>query len=144
MSVSGQTMHEQPELDIPLRLAMAAKLAFPGGGMTASGLRRERDRQRLVTEIIAGKEYTTLRNIQQMRVKCRAQPKDQDCGSNLRSETSRENSSGAKPGPLEMERKRSALAALELTARGLSKPSKSTLPENTQSRATGDVILLKS
>lgn len=27
--------------DTPLRLAHAAELAFPGGGMTASGLRKE-------------------------------------------------------------------------------------------------------
>jgi hypothetical protein len=27
--------------DTPLRLAQAAEQAFPGGGMTASGLRRE-------------------------------------------------------------------------------------------------------
>ena len=28
-------------LDTPLRLDVAARVAFPGGGMTASGLRRE-------------------------------------------------------------------------------------------------------
>jgi hypothetical protein len=27
--------------DTPLRLAVAAEIAFPGGGMTASGLRRK-------------------------------------------------------------------------------------------------------
>lgn len=32
-----------PRQDAPLRLDEAAKLAFPGGGMTASGLRRERE-----------------------------------------------------------------------------------------------------
>src|SRR4051794_453728 len=128
--------------DTPLRLKTAAQIAFPGETMTVSGLRRERDRRRLVTERIAGKEFTTLRHIERMRELCRAQPKDQDYGSNPKSETSKENLSGTKLGPLETERKRSALAALELTARGLSKPSKSTLPKNTQSRATARVILL--
>ena len=47
--------------DQPLRLAVAAALAFPDGSMTASGLRRESTRGRLVIERIAGKDYTTLR-----------------------------------------------------------------------------------
>ena len=46
--------------DMPLRLAAAAALAFPDGSMTASGLRREAARGRLVIERIAGKDYTTL------------------------------------------------------------------------------------
>jgi hypothetical protein len=55
----------------PLRLKIAAELAFPGGGMTASGLRREADRGRLIVERIAGKDYTTLRAIADMRSLCR-------------------------------------------------------------------------
>jgi hypothetical protein len=144
MSCDAQITQTDIGPDTPLRLKRAAELAFPGGGMTASGLRKERDRGSLVTEIVAAKEYTTLRHIERMREKCRAQPRDQDYGSNLKSETRKESSSGAKPGPLETERKRFALAALELTARGLSKPSKSTLQKNTQFRASADVILLKS
>jgi hypothetical protein len=38
--------------DAPLRLAQAAEIAFPGGGMTASGLRRETGRGRLMIERI--------------------------------------------------------------------------------------------
>ena len=41
--------------DAPLRLNIAASLAFPDGSMTASGLRREKARGRLVVERIAGK-----------------------------------------------------------------------------------------
>ena len=59
----------------PLRLAFAAEMAFPGGGMTASGLRREAERGRLVIERIAGKDYTTLAAIDEMRLLCRVQPK---------------------------------------------------------------------
>jgi len=39
----------------PLRLAAAAEHAFPFGGMTVSGLRKERNRGRLTTWMIAGK-----------------------------------------------------------------------------------------
>src|SRR6516225_11892896 len=67
--------------DQPLRLAVAAALAFPDGSMTASGLRREAARGRLVIERIAGKDYTTLANIELMRQRCRVQPKEPGCGS---------------------------------------------------------------
>jgi hypothetical protein len=59
------------EPDIPIRLAVAARLAFPDGTMTASGLRREAQRGRLVIERIAGKDYTTLAHINRMREQCR-------------------------------------------------------------------------
>lgn len=55
----------------PLRLAVAAALAFPDGSMTVSGLRREAAAGRLVVEKIAGKMYTTLAEIEAMRSKCR-------------------------------------------------------------------------
>jgi hypothetical protein len=62
--------------DRPLRLSVAAALAFPDGSMTASGLRREGERSRLVIERIAGKVYTTLVAIEKMRELCRKPPKD--------------------------------------------------------------------
>lgn len=61
--------------DTPLRLAAAAEVAFPEGGMTASGLRKERDAGRLVTELVAGREFTTLGDIARMREMCRGKPK---------------------------------------------------------------------
>lgn len=60
----------------PLRLAVAATVAFPDGSMSASGLRRESARGRLLIERIAGRDYTTLENIEQMRKLCRVQAKD--------------------------------------------------------------------
>src|SRR5271166_1123094 len=66
--------------DTPLRLAIAAALAFPDGSMSASGLRREAARGRLVIERIAGKDYTTLGNIERMRELCRVEVKAPDCG----------------------------------------------------------------
>ncbi|MDA9420636.1 hypothetical protein XH97_00245 [Bradyrhizobium sp. CCBAU 53380] len=62
--------------DAPLRLSIAAKLAFPDGSMTASGLRREALRGRLQVERIAGKDYTTLEAITEMRKQCRVQARE--------------------------------------------------------------------
>ena len=67
--------------DQPLRLAVAAALAFPDGSMTASGLRREAARGRLAIERIAGKDYTTLANIERMRELCRVEARGPACGS---------------------------------------------------------------
>jgi hypothetical protein len=71
-------MREKPPIteDTPLRLASAAELVFgKNGGMTASGLRKEAQRGRLVIERIAGKDFTTLRAIADMRKLCRLVPK---------------------------------------------------------------------
>ena len=67
--------------DTPFRLSVAAALAFPDGSMTASGLRRECARGRLVVERIAGKDYTTLANIERMRELCRVEAKVPGSGS---------------------------------------------------------------
>jgi hypothetical protein len=64
----------------PLRLNIAAALAYPDGSMTGSGLRREAKRGRLVIERTAGKDYTTLAAIERMRELCRVAPRDQDSG----------------------------------------------------------------
>jgi hypothetical protein len=48
-------------LDTPLRLDRAVELAFPYGGMSVSGLRSEAKKGRLTIEVIAGKQFTTLR-----------------------------------------------------------------------------------
>ncbi len=57
--------------DAPLRLSRAVELAFPEGGMTVSGLRREITRGRLEVERIAGKDFVTLAGIDLMRERCR-------------------------------------------------------------------------
>lgn len=81
--------------DEPVRLADIVKIAFPSGDMTVAGLRRERDRDRLVTEMIAGKEYTTLNHIKRMRELCRVPAKVHDFGSGLPAE--KETGSSRKP-----------------------------------------------
>jgi hypothetical protein len=63
---------------VPLRLATAAKIAFPDGSMTASGLRREAKKGHLVVERIANKDYTTLEAIARMRELCRVQAREPD------------------------------------------------------------------
>jgi hypothetical protein len=73
------SMADRVTSDAPLRLSVAAKLAFPDGSMTASGLRREAARGRLQVERIAGKDYTTLEAIKRMRELCRVQAKEPGC-----------------------------------------------------------------
>jgi hypothetical protein len=130
--------------DTPLRLAVAAALAFPDGSMTASGLRAEHRRGRLVMMRIAGKDYTTLAAIAEMRVLCRVQVKDPDCGSSPKSATRAGSSSGTHHGLSETDRTKSALAALEMTARGLSGRLESTSRRSTKSRGNAAVIPLRS
>jgi len=78
--------NDQISPDTPLRLSVAAALAFPDGSMTASGLRREGARGKLAIERIAGKDFTTLANIERMRELCRVEVRVRDCGSGLRAE----------------------------------------------------------
>jgi hypothetical protein len=61
--------------DTPLRLHVAAKIAYPDGSMTDSGLRNEIRKGRLECERTAGKQYVTLAGIERMREKCRDVPK---------------------------------------------------------------------
>jgi len=72
--------NDQISPDTPLRLSVAAALAFPDGSMTASGLRREGARGKLAIERIAGKDFTTLANIERMRELCRVEVRVRDCG----------------------------------------------------------------
>ena len=57
--------------DTPLRLADALRLGFPAGGMTLSGLRREAALGRLPCWRIAGKDFTSLASIEEMKAACR-------------------------------------------------------------------------
>jgi hypothetical protein len=108
----------------PLRLAIAAQIAFPDGSMKVSGLRKERDNGRLVVEVIAGKEYTTLAAIEEMRRLCRAPRKAP--ASTLRKEKVE------KPtGSSVTDRNASARAALRARAMQLSRPSADTSQPNT-------------
>lgn len=85
-------------LNTPLRLNTAAALVFPDGSMTGSGLRREAARGRLVIERIAGKDFTTLGNIDKMRKLCRVEAKVPISGSGKRNESATENLSADQAG----------------------------------------------
>src|SRR5260370_27841379 len=73
--------------DAPLRLDVAAALEYPDGSMTASGLRREAARGRLVIERTAGKDYTTRVAIREMRRLCQLSAKAPGSGSGQPAET---------------------------------------------------------
>lgn len=62
--------------DTPIRLADIIPLAFPHGGMTVSGLRREARRGNLTIIRMAGKDFTTLNHIAEMMERCRVAPSD--------------------------------------------------------------------
>jgi hypothetical protein len=91
---------------------------------------------------MAGKDFTTLRAIEQMRELCHAAQKALDSCSNAKSETPKGSSRAAPHGSFETER--AAQAALEQTAKALNKPSRNTSPESIRSRETAVVIRLKS
>jgi hypothetical protein len=57
--------------DTPLRLDVAAALAFPDGSITAASLRREHALGHLDIYRIAGKPFTTLADIAKMQALCR-------------------------------------------------------------------------
>jgi hypothetical protein len=123
------TRRHTPNLDAigpdhPIRLETAAQLAFPDGSMTASGLRREKQRGRLKTERIAGRDYTTLNDIKEMRALCREERREHasTCA----------NVSDAPPfGSSWTEKTKSARAAALTIAEGLKNSSKRILPEST-------------
>src|SRR5262249_37687351 len=114
--------------DTPLRLDVAAALAYPDGSMTASGLRKEAGRGRLEIERTAGKDYTTLAAIAEMRKLCRLNPKDRASGS-AKPVAAR---TGEQPirasGLSSTENVRRAQAAALTIASALKHPSEATLP----------------
>src|SRR3954466_9648150 len=93
--------------DDPLRIDVAAALAYPDGSMTASGLRREAARGRLAIERVAGKDYATLAAIEDMRALCRVPPKGLVSGSARRTEIPTAHSASALCGLFETDRARS-------------------------------------
>ena len=63
---------EEVTSSTPLRLGIAAQIAFPLGGITEHTLRLEHKRGNLVVETYGNKHFTTLAHIEEMRKrKCR-------------------------------------------------------------------------
>jgi hypothetical protein len=135
--------------DTPLRLDVAVRIAFPHGGMTVSGLRRELKRKskhagRRLIETIARKDFTTLRDIETMRELCRADQAESGFGSNPKNSMPAASGSVMPHGLSETDRARSAQAALKKTAHELKKRSPSTSRTNTASQESATVIPLRS
>jgi hypothetical protein len=129
----------------PLRLDAAARLAFPDGSMTVSGLRREIKAGRLVIERVAGKDYTTLAEIERMRVLCRLKAKVQGstCEPNATTEPEPCDAPHGSSATPDMTKPR---AALHMTLQALKERSPDTSPQNTPEprRASATVTHLKS
>lgn len=71
----------------PVRLTDIISIAFPLGGITAAGLRREARRGRLTLMRIAGKDFTTLSAIEEMKAKCLVPENQHASGSDLLAKT---------------------------------------------------------
>jgi hypothetical protein len=96
----------------PMRLEKIIPIAFPMGGMTVAGLRKEIDRGNLAVEKIANKLFTTLGDVKRMREKCRSRAKGHDSGS----APQREDVKAA--GSSSTEAASSALESLQLLVKG--------------------------
>ena len=129
--------------DTPLRLSVAAALAFPDGSMTASGLRREAARGRLVIERIAGKDYTTLANIERMRELCRVESNHRASISDPREGTSKASSERRPSGSSSMAASTSPQDALRAKIERRSRRSQPTSQQNTSpSRKERDIEVI--
>ena len=106
--------------DTPLRLSVAAKLAFPDGSICTNSLRPEIAAGRLEAMKIAGKHYVTLRAIGEWVKLCRVVPKGRTLSSKTQNMTSGGEKSEIKLGLSETDKGKSALAAAQKTAQALS------------------------
>jgi hypothetical protein len=129
--------------DTPLRLDNAARLAFPDGSIGASGLRRERDRGHLVIEKIAGKEFTTLRNIEEMRKQCRAKQEGHTSTLGKTGQTAEQPHGSSVTGLTDAERIAARDSALMRLSKTKTQPLPNILPANTTPGPKADVIPMK-
>lgn len=114
--------NDNTDINTPLRLKDALALAFPRGGMSVSGLRREAFNGRLVMMRIAGKDFTTLAEIEDMKSRCRVHVNQQGYGSGQPPRTEKLSGSSSTAA------NSSALAAANLLVERLSGRSQTTSP----------------
>jgi hypothetical protein len=130
--------------DTPLRLDVAAAVAYPDGSMSGSGLRLEAGRGRLVIERTAGKDYTTLRHIEAMRGLCRRTEKARGCGCAEPAATMPAASPTPLPGSSRTADTSVALAAAQTIVQAQSEHWRTTSPKSTsRKRRPGNVVRLK-
>src|SRR5579871_2341016 len=130
--------------DTPLRLHVAAALAFPDGSMTENSLRKATTQGRLMHERLQGKIYTTLAWIADWRAACRVQPKASGSGSVPKSETRTARSGNARSGSSATAEAKSARAALQKIAKAPTRRSASTSSTSTSPTEGANVIQLRS
>ncbi|WP_454619342.1 hypothetical protein [Bradyrhizobium cenepequi] len=129
-------------LDIPdnikpntlLRLEVAACISFPDGSLSVSAMRREAAAGRLVTYRIAGKDFTTLADIEEMTKLCRVQARDP--GSPSKKPRTGNGSGSSATGS-----ERSAQDALRATARVLKESLPNTSPASTTPKQAGAAVI---
>ncbi|MER8835684.1 excisionase [Mesorhizobium sp. M0045] len=121
----------------PLRVEIAARIAFPDGSLGAAGLRKERNAGRLETELIAGKEYVTLLAIAKMRELCRGRRKGHASSGGTKAGRKTERSETKLDGLSAIEQRSSALAAAKKAVQDLKlkRRSRPTSPASTTERA---------
>ena len=110
MPVSLSSMIDR---NTPFRLAEAAAIAFPNGGMTVSGFAARRHAAAQI-ERLPNKDYCTLAAIDDMRALCLVPPKALASGSGPRRQTMPVNSPADRPGSSATEGAVSPQAALEM------------------------------
>ncbi|RVG87504.1 excisionase [Sinorhizobium meliloti] len=69
---------DRPDPNAPMRLRDIIPIAFPHGGISPAGLRREAKRGRLRLMRIAGKDFTTLAAIEEMQRLCVVEPEQKE------------------------------------------------------------------
>ncbi|RWX63619.1 excisionase [Mesorhizobium sp. M4B.F.Ca.ET.089.01.1.1] len=111
--------------------------------MTVKGLRKERGRGRLTTEIIANKEYTTVTAIEEMRRLCRALAKELALSGGTNTGKKDGSLMQRAAGTSKMAEGDIALAALDLTLQRLKSNSRPILLRSTRQRASATVTRIK-
>jgi hypothetical protein len=124
--------------DTMVRLEAAAELAFPDGSTSVAAFRREAAAGRLTIYAIAGKHFTTLNDVQEMKKACRVHARAPDYGSDQPAKT------GARSTSSSMEARRQAQAAARATLREPSVVSKTTSSPSTIRGQGAEVIPMSS
>lgn len=110
----------------PIRLADIIPIAFPMGGMTVNGLRKEAGRGHLAILRMAGKDFTTLADIEEMKKICREQSSQRASGFAQPTKTVRQ------PGSSLIPESSIALDAARATAQRLRGNLQNTSPANSR------------
>ena len=132
--MSAETGVPNTDPNTMLRLETAARTAFPDGSIKASGLRREAAAGHLAIYRIAGKDFTTLADIEGMKKQCRVQAKGR---------TSTTTNSAACY-TSETDNSNAAIASMKLTARALKERLQNTSSKSmTRKKRSTKIIPIK-